>query len=79
MAYSQLQITQINDSQTSDEMAQQFSPAFQVGTGFLWQVSDTVDFDVMYKLLGLVSPEYSSLQPGVVLSNSVQFGINIRF
>ena len=79
MAYSQLQITQIDDSQTSDEMAQQFSPAFQVGTGFLWQVSDTVDFDVMYKLLGLVSPEYSSLQPGVVLSNSFQFGINVRF
>jgi hypothetical protein len=38
-----------------------------------------VDFDVMYKLLGLVSPEYSSFQPGVVLSNSFQFGINIRF
>ena len=79
MAYSQLQITQIDDSQTSDEMAQQFSPAFQVGTGFLWQISDMVDFDVMYKLLGLVSPEYSSFQPGVVLSNSFQFGINIRF
>ena len=79
MAYSQLQITQIDDSQTSDEMAQQFSPAFQVGSGFLWQVSDMVDFDLMYKLLGVVNPDYSSFQPGVVLSNSFQFGINVRF
>ena len=38
-----------------------------------------VDFVVMYKLLGLVNPDYSSFQPGVVLSNSVQFGINVRF
>jgi outer membrane protein W len=79
MAYSQLQITQIDDSQTSDEMAQQFSPAFQIGSGFLWQVSDMVDFDLMYKLLGVVNPDYSSFQPGVVLSNSFQFGINVRF
>ena len=78
-AYSQLQIDQVGAIQTSDQMVQQFSPAFQVGTGFLWQISDMVDFDVMYKLLGLVSPEYSSFQPGVVLSNSFQFGINIRF
>ncbi|NDC00356.1 MAG: hypothetical protein EBZ83_02915 [Verrucomicrobia bacterium] len=79
MAYSQLQINQIDDSQTSDEMAQQFSPAFQIGSGFLWQVSDTVDFDVMYKLLGVIQPDYSSFQPGVALSNSFQFGMNIRF
>ena len=79
MAYSQLQITQIDDSQTSDEMAQQFSPAFQIGSGFLWQVSDMVDFDLMYKLLGVINPDYSSFQPGVVLSNSFQFGINVRF
>jgi len=79
MAYSQLQITQVGALQTSDDMTQQFSPAFQVGTGFLWQVSDMVDFDVMYKLLGIINPDYSSFQPGVVLSNSFQFGINIRF
>ena len=79
MAYSQLQITQVGADQTSDEMTQQFSPAFQVGSGFLWQVSDMIDFDVMYKLLGVINPDYSSFQPGVVLSNSFQFGINIRF
>ncbi len=79
MAYSQLQINQVDDSQTSDEMAQQFSPAFQIGSGFLWQVSDTIDFDVMYKLLGVIQPDYSSFQPGVALSNSFQFGMNIRF
>ena len=79
MAYSQLQISQIDNSETSDEMAQQFSPAFQVGSGFLWQVSDTVDFNVMYKLLGVIQPDYSSFQPGVALSNSFQFGMNIRF
>ena len=79
MAYSQLQITQVGAVQTSDDMTQQFSPAFQVGSGFLWQVSDMVDFDVMYKLLGIINPDYSSFQPGVVLSNSFQFGINIRF
>jgi len=79
LAYSQLQITQVDDSQTSDQMSQQFSPAFQVGSGFLWQVSDMVDFDVMYKLLGTINPDYSSFQPGVVLSNSFQFGMNIRF
>jgi len=78
-AYSQLQITQVGAVQTSDQMSQQFSPAFQVGSGFLWQVSDMVDFNVMYKLLGLIHPDYSSFQPGVVLSNSFQFGINIRF
>jgi opacity protein-like surface antigen len=78
-AYSQLQINQVGSVQTSDQMAQEFSPAFSVGSGFLWQVSDMVDFDVMYKLLGLVNPDYSSFQPGVVLSNSVQFGINVRF
>ena len=38
-----------------------------------------VDFNVMYKLLGLIHPDYSSFQPGVALSNSFQFGINIRF
>lgn len=79
LAYSQLQITQVGTLQTSDDMAQQFSPAFQVGSGFLWQVSDMVDFDVMYKLVGIINPDYSSFQPGVVLSNSFQFGINIRF
>ena len=79
MAYSQLQITQVGADQTSDDMTQQFSPAFQVGSGFLWQISDMVDFDVMYKLLGIINPDYSSFQPGVVLSNSFQFGINIRF
>jgi hypothetical protein len=50
-----------------------------VGAGFLWQVADTVDFDLMYKLLGVINPDYSSFEPGVVLSNSFQFGINIRF
>ena len=79
MAYSQLQISQVGNVQTSDQMTQQFSPAFQVGSGFLWQVSDMVDFDLMYKLLGVINPDYSSFQPGVVLSNSFQFGINIRF
>lgn len=79
MAYTQLQISQVGAVQTSDQMTQQFSPAFQVGSGFLWQISDTVDFDVMYKLLGIINPNYSSFQPGVVLSNSFQFGINIRF
>ena len=79
MAYSQLQITQVGGVQTSDQTTQQFSPAFQVGSGFLWQVSDMVDFDLMYKLLGVINPDYASFQPGVVLSNSFQFGINIRF
>ena len=79
MAYSQLQITQVGALQTSDDMTQKFSPAFQVGSGFLWQISDVVDFDVMYKLLGIINPDYSSFQPGVALSNSFQFGINIRF
>jgi opacity protein-like surface antigen len=79
MAYSQLQITQVGALQTSDDMTQQFSPAFQVGSGFIWQISDMVDFDVMYKLLGIINPDYSSFQPGVVLSNSFQLGINIRF
>ena len=79
MAYSQLQISQVGNVQTSDQMTQKFSPAFQVGSGFLWQVSDMVDFDLMYKLLGVINPDYSSFQPGVVLSNSFQFGINIRF
>ena len=78
-AYSQLQISQVGSVETSDQMAQQFSPAFQVGSGFLWQVSDMVDFDLMYKLLGVINPDYSSFQPGVILSNSFQFGINIRF
>ena len=78
-AYSQLQINQVGTVQTSDQMAQQFSPAFQIGSGFLWQVSEMVDFDLMYKLLGIVNPAYSSFQPGVALSNSFQFGINIRF
>ena len=78
-AYSQLQITQIADTQTSDQFEEAYSPAFSVGSGFIWQVSDTVDFDVAYKLLGLINPTYSSLQPGVALSNSIQFGINVRF
>jgi opacity protein-like surface antigen len=78
-AYSQLQITQIDNTQTSDQFEEAYSPAFSVGSGFLWQISDTVDFDVLYKLLGVINPAYSSLQPGVVLSNSVQFGINVRF
>ncbi len=78
-AYSQLQITQIDNTQTSDQFEEAYSPAFSVGSGFIWQVSDSVDFDVAYKLLGLINPTYSSLQPGVALSNSVQFGINVRF
>ena len=78
-AYSQLQITQIDNTQTSDQFEEAYSPAFSVGSGFIWQVSDSVDFDVVYKLLGLINPTYSSLQPGVALSNSVQFGINVRF
>jgi len=77
-AYSRLQINQVGAVQTSDQTAQDFCPAFQVGSGFLWQISDTVDFDLMYKLLGLINPDYSSFQPGVALSNSFQFGINIR-
>ena len=79
LAYSQLQVTQVGSLETSDEINQQFSPAFSVGSGFLWQVSDLVDFDLMYKLLGIINPDYSSFQPGVVLSNSFQFGIQIRF
>jgi len=78
-AYTQLQITQVDNTQTSDEFEEQYSPAFSVGSGFLWQVSDNVDFDVLYKLLGVINPEYAGLQPGVALSNSVQFGINVRF
>ena len=78
-AYSQLYVHQIADTITSDDMSEQFSPAFSVGAGFLWQVADTVDFDLMYKLLGVINPDYSSFEPGVVLSNSFQFGINIRF
>ena len=78
-AYSQLQVTQVGSVPTSDDSAQQFSPAFSVGSGFLWQISDMVDFDVAYKLLGVLNPDYSSFQPGVVLSNNFQFGINIRF
>ena len=78
-AYSQLQITQVDTIQTSDQFEEAYSPAFSVGSGFLWQISDTVDFDVLYKLLGVINPAYSALQPGVVLSNSVQFGINVRF
>ena len=78
-AYSQLQITQVDSTQTSDQFEEAYSPAFSVGSGFIWQVSDAVDFDVAYKLLGVINPAYSGLQPGVVLSNSVQFGINVRF
>ena len=78
-AYSQLQITQIADTQTSDQFEEAYSPAFSVGSGFIWQVSDGVDFDVAYKLLGLINPSYTGLQAGVPLSNSVQFGINVRF
>ena len=78
-AYSQLQITQIDNTQTSDQFEEAYSPAFSVGSGFIWQVSDGVDFDVAYKLLGLINPSYSGLQAGVPLSNSVQFGINVRF
>ena len=78
-AYSQLQITEIDNTQTSYQFEEAYSPAFSVGSGFLWQISDTVDFDVLYKLLGVINPAYSGLQPGVVLSNSVQFGINVRF
>ena len=78
-AYSQLQITQVDSTQTSDQFEEAYSPAFSVGSGFLWQISDTVDFDVLYKLLGVINPAYSGLQPGVVLSNSLQFGINVRF
>ena len=85
LAYSQLQVNGVENPETgslvetSDPMTQQFSPAFQIGSGFFWQVSDMVDFDILYKLLGTVNPDYSGLQPGVVLSNSFQFGINIRF
>lgn len=78
-AYSQLQINQIDNTETSDKSVEQFSPAFAVGSGFVWQVSDTVDFDVMYKLLGIVGPSYQSFQPGPVLSNAFQFGFNVRF
>jgi opacity protein-like surface antigen len=78
-AYSQLQITQVDNTQTSDQFEETYSPAFSVGSGFIWQVSDAVDFDVAYKLLGLINPTYSALQPGIPLSNSVQFGINVRF
>jgi opacity protein-like surface antigen len=78
-AYSQLQITQIDNTQTSDQFEEAYNPAFSVGSGFIWQVSDGVDFDVAYKLLGLINPSYSGLQAGVPLSNSVQFGINVRF
>jgi len=78
-AYSQLFVHQIDNTITSDDMSEQFSPAFSVGAGFLWQVADTVDFDLMYKLLGVMNPEYSAFQPGIVLSNSFQFGVNIRF
>jgi len=78
-AYSQLQITQVDNTQTSDEFEEQYSPAFSVGSGFMWQVSDNVDFDVLYKLLGVINPDYAGFQPGVALSNSVQFGINVRF
>ncbi len=79
MAYTQLQITQIDNTQTSDQFVEQYSPAFSVGSGFLWQISDAVDFDVIYKLLGVINPAYSGFQPGVILSNAVQFGINVRF
>ena len=78
-AYSQLQITQVGQLETSDQFSQQFSPAFSVGSGFYWQVSDMVDFDLMYKLLGLVNPYYSGFHPGIPISNSLQFGINVRF
>jgi len=78
-AYSQLQITQVGALETSDQFAQQFSPAFSVGSGFYWQVSDMVDFDVMYKLLGLINPYYSGFHPGIPISNALQFGINVRF
>ena len=78
-AYSQLQITQVDDTQTSDQFEEAYNPAFSVGSGFIWQVSDGVDFDVAYKLLGLINPSYAGLQAGVPLSNSVQFGINVRF
>jgi len=54
-AYSQLQITQIDNTQTSDQFEEAYSPAFSVGSGFIWQVSDGVDFDVAYKLLGLIN------------------------
>jgi opacity protein-like surface antigen len=78
-AYTQLQINQVDNTQTSDEFEEQYSPAFSVGSGFIWQVSDNVDFDVLYKLLGVINPDYAGFQPGVALSNSVQFGINVRF
>jgi len=78
-AYSQLQITQVDNTQTSDQFEEAYTPAFSIGSGFIWQVSDKVDFDVVYKLLGLINPTYSGLQPGIPLSNSVQFGINVRF
>ena len=78
-AYSQLQINQLDNTETSDQSVARFSPAFAVGSGFLWQISDTVDFDVMYKLLGILGPSYQAFQPGPVLSNSFQFGFNVRF
>jgi opacity protein-like surface antigen len=78
-AYSQLQIDQVGSIQTSDQSVDQFSPAFSVGSGFYWQVSDTIDFDAMYKLLGLINPSYSGFQPAIPISNSFQFGINVRF
>ena len=79
LAYSQLQITQVGALETSDQSAQQFSPAFSIGSGLNWQVSDMVDFDAMYKLLGVINPYYSGFHPGVPISNSFQFGINVRF
>ena len=78
-SYSQLQITEVGAYETSDQFSQQFSPAFSVGSGFYWQVSDMVDFDVMYKLLGVINPYYSGFHPGGPISNSCQFGINVRF
>jgi opacity protein-like surface antigen len=46
-AYTQLQINQVDNTQTSDEFEEQYSPAFSVGSGFIWQVSDNVDVDVL--------------------------------
>jgi len=69
----------VGEYETSDQFSQQFSPAFSVGSGLAWQISDMVDFDIMYKLLGLIQPDYSGFRPGVPISNSLQFGINVRF